>query len=123
MQCFERRVIFRPKGEPEFHFRGSLSLRHQPFLSLLEARRLVTFGCDSFLACVTSSSVEEVGESSLSVYTVPVVCDFPDVFPEDLPGLPPPREVKFPIDLCPNAVPRSKAPYRMSPAKLCELKK
>ena len=83
----------------------------------------MTSGCDSFLACVTSSSVEEVGESSLSVYTVPVVCEFPDVFPEDLPDLPPPHEVEFPIDLCPDAVPRSKAPYRMSPAELHELKK
>ena len=123
VQCFERRVIFRPEGEPEFHFRGSLSLRHQPFLSLLEARRLVTSGCDSFLACLTSSFVEEVGESSLSVYFVPIVCDFPNVFPKDLPGLPPPHEVEFSTDLCPDAVPRSKAPYRMSPAELRELKK
>ena len=115
--------MFRPEGEPEFHFRGSFSLCHQPFLSLLEARRLVTFGCDSFLACVTSSSVEEVGESSLSMYSVPVACKFSDVFPEDLPSLPPPREVEFSIDLCPDAMPRSKAPYRMFPSELRELKK
>ena len=123
VQCFERRVVFQPEGGPEFHFRGSLSLYHQPFLSLLEARCLVTSGCDAFLACVTSSSVEEVGESSLFVYSMPIACEFPDVFPEDLPGLPPPREVKFSIDLCPNAVPRSKALYRMSAAELRELKK
>ena len=61
VQCFEHRVVFRPEGEPEFHFRGSLSLRHQPFLSLLEARRLMTSGCDSFLTCVTSSSVRRSG--------------------------------------------------------------
>ena len=83
----------------------------------------MTSGCDAFLACVTSSSVEEVGESSLFVYSVPVACEFPDVFPEDLPSLPPPCEVDFSIDLCPDAVPRSKAPYRMSPAELRELKK
>ena len=99
VQCFEHRVVFRPEGEPEFHFRGSLSLRHQPFLSLLEARRLVTFGCDVFLACVTSSPVEEVGESSLSVYSMPVANEFLDIFLKDLPGLPPPREVGFSIDL------------------------
>ena len=123
VQCFEHRVVFRSEGEPKFHFKGSLSLRHQPFLSLLEARRLVTSGCDAFLTCVTSSSIEEVGKSSSSVYYVPIVRDFPDVFPEDLPSLPPPREVEFTIDLCPDAMPRSKAPYRMSPAELCELKK
>ena len=118
VQCFERRVIFWPEGEPEFHFRGSLSLRHQPFLSLLEARRLVTSGCDTFLSCVTSSSVEEVGESSLSVYSMPVACEFPDVLSTDLPHLPPPREVEFSINLCPDVVSHSKAPYRMSPAEL-----
>ena len=51
VQCFECRVVFQPEGEPEFHFKGSLSLRHQPFLSLLEARHLVTSGCD-FLSCL-----------------------------------------------------------------------
>ena len=115
--------MFWPEGEPEFQFRGSLPLHHQPFLSLLEVRRLVTSGCDSFLTCVTSLSIEEVEESSTSLYSVPVACEFPDVFPEDLPSLPPPREVEFSIDLCPDAVPRSKAPYRMSPAELRELKK
>ena len=123
VQCFERKVVFRPEGEPEFHFRGSLSLHHQPFLSLLETRHLVTSRCDAFLACVTSSSVEEVGESSLSVYSMPVACEFPDVFLEDLPSLPPPHEVEFSIYLCPDAVPRFKAPYRMSPSELRELKK
>ena len=83
----------------------------------------MTSGCDAFLACVTSSSVEEVRESSLSVYSVPVACEFLDVFFEDLPSLPPPREVEFTIDLCPDAVPHSKAPYRMSPAELHELEK
>ena len=123
MQCFEYRVVFQPEGEPEFYFKGSLPLHHQPFLSLLKARCLVTSGCDAFLTCVTSSSVEEVGESSSSVYSVLIVCDFLDVFHEDLPGLPPPCEVEFTIDLCPDVVPRSKAPYWMSPAELRKLKK
>ena len=83
----------------------------------------MTSGCDAFLACVTSSSVEEVGESSLSVYSMHVTCEFSDVFLEDLPGLPPPREVEFSIDLCPDVVPRSKAPYHMSSTELRELKK
>ena len=123
VQCFQHRVVFWYEGELEFYFRGSLSLRHQPFLSLLEARHLVNSSCDAFLACVTSSSIEEVRESSLSMYSVPIACEFPDVFPEDLPNLPPPREVEFSIDLCSNAVPHSKAPYQMSSTELHELKK
>nr|GEZ44145.1 putative reverse transcriptase domain-containing protein [Tanacetum cinerariifolium] len=47
---------------------------------------------------------------------------FPDVFPDELPGIPPVREVKFNIELIPGAEPISKAPYRMAPVELKELK-
>ena len=53
---------------------------------------------------------------------VPVVRDFPDVFPDYLPGLPPEQEIDFPIDLVPGTVPISLPPYRMAPAELKELK-
>ncbi|XP_027941341.1 uncharacterized protein LOC114195149 [Vigna unguiculata] len=53
----------------------------------------------------------------------PVVGDFLDVFPEDVPGLPPTREIEFSIDLVPGVGPVSIAPYRMAPAELVELKK
>ncbi|KAL4014562.1 hypothetical protein IC575_026769 [Cucumis melo] len=52
----------------------------------------------------------------------PVVRDYPDVFPEELPGLPPHREVEFAIELEPGTIPISRAPYRMAPAELKELK-
>jgi hypothetical protein len=51
-----------------------------------------------------------------------VVRDFPDVFPEELPGMPPEREVEFVIDLLPGTAPISKMPYRMSVEELKELK-
>ncbi|XP_058217483.1 uncharacterized protein LOC131328567 [Rhododendron vialii] len=51
-----------------------------------------------------------------------VVCDFPDVFPEELPGLPPEREIEFTIDLLPGTAPISVPPYRFAPAELRELK-
>ena len=53
---------------------------------------------------------------------IPVVQEYPDVFPEDLPGVPPDREVEFTVDLVPDARPASKAPYRMAPSELRELK-
>ncbi|XP_073046190.1 uncharacterized protein [Primulina eburnea] len=53
---------------------------------------------------------------------IPVVQEFPDVFPDELPGELPDREVEFEINLVPNAAPISKAPYRMAPAELKELK-
>jgi hypothetical protein len=52
-----------------------------------------------------------------------VVCEFPYVFPVDLFGMPPDREVEFVIDLLPDTAPISKRPYRMSSAQLSELKK
>ena len=53
----------------------------------------------------------------------PVVCEFPDVFSEELPGLPPVREVEFTIELLPGTGPISMALYRFAPAELVELKK
>nr|GFB26514.1 putative reverse transcriptase domain-containing protein [Tanacetum cinerariifolium] len=52
---------------------------------------------------------------------VPVVRDFPEVFPEDLPGLPPIRPVEFQIDLVPGATPVARAPYRLAPSEMKEL--
>ena len=52
-----------------------------------------------------------------------MVCDFPDVFPEELPGMPPDREVEFVIELVPGTAPISKRPYRMPREELAELKK
>ena len=59
----------------------------------------------------------------LEIHDVPVVCDFPDVFPEELPGMPPDRSVEFVIELVPGTAPISKRPYRMPPEELAELKK
>ncbi|GKA35128.1 putative reverse transcriptase domain-containing protein [Tanacetum coccineum] len=50
-----------------------------------------------------------------------IVRDFPEVFPEDLPGLPPTRQVEFQIDLVPGAAPVARAPYRLSPSEMKEL--
>ena len=54
---------------------------------------------------------------------IPVVRDYPEVFPEELPGLPPIREIEFGIDLIPGSHPLSKAPYSMAPTELEELRK
>ena len=53
-----------------------------------------------------------------TVTEVPVVCEFPDVFPEDLPGIPPNRQVEFWIDLIPGATPVAKARYRLAPLEM-----
>ena len=59
---------------------------------------------------------------TLSVESVPVVCEFPEASPKDLPGVFPEREIDFGIDLLPDTQPISISPYRMDPAELKELK-
>jgi hypothetical protein len=56
------------------------------------------------------------------IQDIAVVCEFPDVFPEDLPGLPPERDVEFVIELKPGTTPVSRRSYRMPPNELAELK-
>ena len=63
------------------------------------------------------------GTTPPEMHEVAVVCDFPDVFPEELPGMPPDRSVEFVIELVPGTAPISKRPYRMPAEELTELKK
>jgi hypothetical protein len=53
---------------------------------------------------------------------IPVVQEFLDVFPDDLPRMPPERDIDFKIELQPNTAPIAKAPYKILPAELVELK-
>ena len=63
------------------------------------------------------------GVTPPEMHEIAVVCDFPDVFPEELPGMPPDRNVEFVIELVPGTAPISKRPYRMPTGELTELKK
>ena len=73
-------------------------------------------GCETFLAVILDSKRGQV-----DVEKIPVVRDFPDVFPEELPGIPLEREVDLAIEIVPGTVPMSRAPYRMAPTELKEL--
>jgi hypothetical protein len=57
------------------------------------------------------------------VERIPVVCEYPDIFLDELPGMPPDRDIEFAIELQPGTAPISKRPYRMPPAELVQLKK
>ncbi|GKD55238.1 hypothetical protein Tco_1288625, partial [Tanacetum coccineum] len=73
-----------------------------------------------FLAQVTKEETKDKSEEK-RLEDVPTVRDFPKVFPEDLPGLPPTRQVEFQIDLVPGVAPVARAPYRLAPSELQEL--
>nr|GFD40797.1 putative reverse transcriptase domain, aspartic peptidase domain protein [Tanacetum cinerariifolium] len=83
----------------------------------LQARTLLSHGCEGFLATIHDTTSEVP-----SIHDQPVVSKFSDVFPDELPGIPPVREVKFNIELIPGSEPISKAPYRMAPIELKELR-
>ncbi|GJU52933.1 hypothetical protein Tco_1226647 [Tanacetum coccineum] len=83
-----------------------------------EGTYLISHGVSNgFLASVMDTSLESPNIENLSV-----VHEFADVFPDELPGLPPAREIEFGIELISGAEPISKAPYRMTPVELKELK-
>ncbi|GKA65512.1 putative reverse transcriptase domain-containing protein [Tanacetum coccineum] len=77
-------------------------------------------GCHVFLAHVTIKETEDKSENK-RLEDVPIVRDFPKVFPEDLSGLPPTRQVEFQIDLIPGAPPIPWAPYRLATYEMKEL--
>ncbi|KAL4016982.1 hypothetical protein IC575_024653 [Cucumis melo] len=100
-----------------FKFKGGGSRSLPQVISAIRASKLLSQGTWGILA-----SVVDTREVDVSLSSEPVVRDYPDVFPEELPGLPPHREVEFAIELEPGTVPISRAPYRMAPAELKELK-
>ncbi|GJS06999.1 putative reverse transcriptase domain-containing protein [Tanacetum coccineum] len=77
-------------------------------------------GCHVFLAHITEKKPKDKSKDK-RVEDVPTVRDFPEVFPEDLPGLLPTRQVEFQINLVPSAAPVALAPYRLAPSEMKEL--
>ena len=86
-------------------------------ISAMQARQLLRKGCEAFLALVLDSKRGQV-----DVEKIPVVKEFPNVFPEELSGIPPEREVDMSIEVVHGTIPISRAPYRMAPTELKELK-
>lgn len=82
----------------------------------MKASRLVQNGCEAYIVFITKD------KHSQGVEDMPVVCEFPDIFPEEILGLPPIKEVEFTIELLPGTAPISIAPYRMASVEMGELK-
>ena len=116
VDCFGKQVTFSIPGQPEFSFEGKHVDRPLLMISALRASSLFRKGCQGFLAYVVNEG------NDLKLEDIPIVKDYLDVFIKDLPGLPPEREVEFTIDLEPGTAPISKAPYRMTPLEIKELK-
>nr|GEW49980.1 putative reverse transcriptase domain-containing protein [Tanacetum cinerariifolium] len=85
-------------------------------ISCIKAHKYIKRGCHLFLAHVTEKKSKEKW-----LEDVPVIHDFPEVFPKEFLGLPPPRKVEFQIDLVPRVAPVARAPYRLAPSEMREL--
>nr|GFC70737.1 putative reverse transcriptase domain, aspartic peptidase domain protein [Tanacetum cinerariifolium] len=107
IDCRSYRVIFGDIHAPEFVYHGSLPGKSMQIIFALQARTLLSHGCEAFLATIHDTTLEIP-----SIHDQPIVSEFPDVFPNELPRIPPVREVEFNIELIPGAEPISKAPYR-----------
>ncbi|GJY22329.1 reverse transcriptase domain-containing protein [Tanacetum coccineum] len=88
-------------------------------ISSIRTQKYIDQGCQVFLIQMMKEEKTEISERQIE--DVHVVRDFPEVFPEDLPGLPPTRQVEFHIELIPGAAPVARAPYRLAPAEMKEL--
>ncbi|KAL4010648.1 hypothetical protein IC575_030151 [Cucumis melo] len=117
IDCSRKEVAFHPPLMTSFKFKGGGPRSLPKVISAMRANKLLSQGSLSILA-----SVVDTREVDVSLSSEPVVRDYPNVFPEELPGLPSQREIEFAIELEPGTVPISRAPYRMALAELEELK-
>nr|CAD1842393.1 unnamed protein product [Ananas comosus var. bracteatus] len=108
IDCKNRTVTFREPGKAEVVYRGCQSSLFAMTISSSRARQLISRGCVAYLATVVLR--DDVDASMIE--DIPVVREFGDVFPAELLGMPPDREIEFVVDLVPRTTPISKAPYK-----------
>ncbi|GJZ33708.1 putative reverse transcriptase domain-containing protein [Tanacetum coccineum] len=89
-------------------------------ISCTKTQKYLLKGCHVFLAHITAKKAEDKSTEK-RLEDVPIVRDFPEVFPEDLSGIPPTRQVQFQIDLVPCAAPVARTPYWLAPSEMKEL--
>ena len=97
-------------------FKGNGCQKIMQTISAMQAFKMLRKGCQGYLCAVDMTKQKE-----LDLIEIPVVREFPNVF-QEVPGLPPDREIKFTIDLVSGTALISKTPYRMEPVELTELK-
>ncbi|GJX39844.1 hypothetical protein Tco_0253147 [Tanacetum coccineum] len=120
----DEKLVQVPYGNETLTFCGNESSNEREsrlaVISYLKVQEYMAKGSQVFLAQISAKKKEDKSEGK-QIKDVPIVQDFPEVFPEDLPCLPPARLVEFQIDLIPGAAPVARAPYRLAPSEMKEL--
>ncbi|XP_072081185.1 uncharacterized protein [Arachis hypogaea] len=115
--CYSKTVKFDIPGTSPFVFKGDDCPTLASIISSMSVMQLMNKGNQGLLAVV-----RDVDAEVPSLDQLPIVREFPDVFPDELLRMPPDREVEFSIELAPGVQPVSIPPYRMAPTELRELK-
>ena len=116
LDCYKKEVRLVRQEEPGVIFRGIRREIAPSLINAMTASKMLWKGCQGYLAFVVDRRQEGTW-----LEDIPIVKEFPDVFPYDISSLPPDREVEFTIDLIPGTKPISIPPYRMAPTELREL--
>ena len=117
LDCEKKTIVLMCSDQSEVIVQGIRSRAMSNLISAMQARRFLRKGCETFFALILDSKRGQV-----DVEKIPVVREFPDVFPKELLGIPPEREVDLSIDIVLGTTPISKAPDRMAPSELKDLR-
>ncbi|GJS09209.1 putative reverse transcriptase domain-containing protein [Tanacetum coccineum] len=112
----DEKVVHIPIDGETLIIQGDRSKTRLNLISCIKTEKYISRGCQVFMIQVMEKKADEKRLEDISV-----VKEFPDVFPEDLPGIPPVRQVEFQIDLIPGAAPIARTPYRLAPSEMQEL--
>ncbi|GJU12981.1 putative reverse transcriptase domain-containing protein [Tanacetum coccineum] len=113
--CGEK-VVRIPCRDKTLILEGDKGMSRLKVISCIKAHKYIERGCQMFVAQVIEKKSKEK-----RLEDVPVICNFPKVFSDDLLGLPPPRQVEFLIDFVLGAASIARAPYRLAPSEMKEL--
>ncbi|GKA65406.1 putative reverse transcriptase domain-containing protein [Tanacetum coccineum] len=112
----DEKVVHIPIDGETLIIQGDQSKTRLSLISYIKTKRYISIGYQVFIAQVIEKKLDEK-----QMEDILVVREFPEVFPENIPGLPPVRQVEFQIDLMPGAAPVARAPYILAPSEMQEL--
>ncbi|KAJ9552788.1 hypothetical protein OSB04_016833 [Centaurea solstitialis] len=116
VDCYEKAIWIPLQGGETLIVQGDRPGKELRLMWCIKAHKYLRKKYFAFVALVSERKSEE-----RRIQDIPVVKDYLEVFPDNFPGLPPPRQVEFQIDLVPGAAPVAKASYRLAPTEMQEL--
>ncbi|KAM0057274.1 hypothetical protein Hdeb2414_s0005g00156231 [Helianthus debilis subsp. tardiflorus] len=117
--CFNKMIRFSLANGDQLCVYREVASKKLQLMSCVQASKYLHKEYQAFLAHIVVAGKEK--KRATGVNDVPMVREFPDVFPDNLPGLPPSHDIDFCIDLIPGANPAARAPYQLAPSEMREL--